>query len=552
MQLTLWTYEGPPHVGAMRIATSMRDVHYVLHAPQGDTYADLLFTMIERRDRRPPVTYTTFQARDLGGDTANLVVSAVRDAYERFKPQALLVGDSCTAELIQDQSGALAMGMNLPVPVVPLELPAYSKKENWGASETFYHLVRALVGSAKRERPQRSAGQRPRANLLGPTALGFRSRDDVREVRALLESVGVDVHVVAPWDATPDQLRTLTDADFNVCLYPEIALTTASWLQRTQGMPFVRTVPIGVGATRDFLSEVGKIAGVDVSAALDAAHSRLPWYSRSVDSTYLTGKRVFIFADGTHAIAAARIARDELGFTVVGLGTYSREMAREVRDAAQLYGLEALISDDYLEVEQAIANAAPELVLGSQMERHIAKRLGLPCAVISGPFHVQDVPARHSPQMGWEGANVIFDTWVHPLMMGLEEHLIGMFREDFEFGEHGSHLGKAPARNAAREDDHASRDSGSYERALEPVFAAAGAATAADHEEEPGAPSPADAAVAASVGPVWTADGEKELKKIPFFVRKKARLNTERFAAERGIREIGVDTLYEAKAHYGK
>ncbi len=48
MQLTLWTYEGPTHVGAMRIASSMRDVHYVLHAPQGDTYADLLFTMIQR------------------------------------------------------------------------------------------------------------------------------------------------------------------------------------------------------------------------------------------------------------------------------------------------------------------------------------------------------------------------------------------------------------------------------------------------------------------------------------------------------------------------
>ena len=62
MELTLWTYEGPPHVGAMRIAASMKDIHYVLHAPQGDTYADLLFTMIERRGQRPPVTYTTFQA----------------------------------------------------------------------------------------------------------------------------------------------------------------------------------------------------------------------------------------------------------------------------------------------------------------------------------------------------------------------------------------------------------------------------------------------------------------------------------------------------------
>jgi hypothetical protein len=57
MQLTLWTYEGPPHIGAMRVATGMRGVHYVLHAPQGDTYADLLFTMIERRSasaRRSP------------------------------------------------------------------------------------------------------------------------------------------------------------------------------------------------------------------------------------------------------------------------------------------------------------------------------------------------------------------------------------------------------------------------------------------------------------------------------------------------------------------
>ena len=80
MQLTVWTYEGPPHVGAMRIATAMQGVHYVLHAPQGDTYADLLFTMIERRVGRPPVTYTTFQARDLGGDTAELFKSSARDA----------------------------------------------------------------------------------------------------------------------------------------------------------------------------------------------------------------------------------------------------------------------------------------------------------------------------------------------------------------------------------------------------------------------------------------------------------------------------------------
>lgn len=116
MQLTLWTYEGPPHIGAMRIATALQDVHYVLHAPQGDTYADLLFTMIERLPRRPPVTYTTFQARDLGGDTAQLFKDAVAQANARFAPKAMLVGASCTAELIQDDPGGLAQALALDIP----------------------------------------------------------------------------------------------------------------------------------------------------------------------------------------------------------------------------------------------------------------------------------------------------------------------------------------------------------------------------------------------------------------------------------------------------
>src|SRR6056297_3624739 len=172
MKLTVWTYEGPPHVGAMRVATAMKGLHYVLHAPQGDTYADLLFTMIERRDHRPPVTFTTFQARDLGADTADLFKQSCQDAYDRFKPQALIVGASCTAELIQDDPGGLAETMGLPVPVIALELPSYSRKENFGTDETFFQLVRTLARPMERT-------ARPSCNILGPTGLGFRHRDDV-------------------------------------------------------------------------------------------------------------------------------------------------------------------------------------------------------------------------------------------------------------------------------------------------------------------------------------------------------------------------------------
>jgi light-independent protochlorophyllide reductase subunit B len=114
--------------------------------------------------------------------------------------------------------------------------------------------------------------------------------------------------------------------------------------------------------------------------------------------------------------------------------------------------------------------------------------------------------------MGWEGANVIFDAWVHPLMMGLEEHLIGMFRHDFEFVDgHRSHLGEG------------------------------GPTTTPSPQAEP-----------ALAGLQWSPEGEAELSKIPFFVRGKVRKNTEAFARERGLAVIDSEALYEAKAHFSR
>ncbi|WP_298360925.1 ferredoxin:protochlorophyllide reductase (ATP-dependent) subunit B [uncultured Litoreibacter sp.] len=510
MKLTVWTYEGPPHVGAMRVATGMKGLHYVLHAPQGDTYADLLFTMIERRDHRPPVTYTTFQARDLGSDTAGLFKTSCQDAYDRFQPEAIIVGASCTAELIQDDPGGLAETMGLPIPVIPLELPSYQRKENFGADETFFQIVRHLAKPMDKT-------ERVTCNILGPTALGFRHRDDIQEITNLLYELGVEVNVTAPMTATPSDIAKMGQAHFNVLLYPETGEQAARYCERTFGQPYTKIVPIGTGATHDFIAEIRELTGS--TAELDTDRLRQTWWSRSVDSTYLTGKRVFIFGDGTHVKAAARIARDEMGFEVAGMGCYNREYARDIRATAKDYGVEALITDDYLEVEKAIEAQQPEMILGTQMERHIGKRLGIPCAVISAPVHVQDFPARYSPQMGFEGANVIFDTWIHPLVMGLEEHLLHMFRDDFEFHDeagpshHGGHAPKPLQEPKAAK--------------LEPV-------------------APANDNV------VWLADAEKELKKIPFFVRGKARRNTETYATQKGLAEISLDTLYEAKAHYAR
>jgi len=118
-------------------------------------------------------------------------------------------------------------------------------------------------------------------------------------------------------------------------------------------------------------------------------------------------------------------------------------------------------------------------------------------------------------------------------MMGLEEHLIGMFRGDSEFHEDAapSHLG-----GVRRE----VRAAPTPPTETPPTQAAA-----------PTPDTPSDPTAAAWVA-TWQADAERELKKIPFFVRGKARRNTERYAAEKQLAMITVDTLYDAKAHFSR
>jgi light-independent protochlorophyllide reductase subunit B len=150
--------------------------------------------------------------------------------------------------------------------------------------------------------------------------------------------------------------------------------------------------------------------------------------------------------------------------------------------------------------------------------------------------------------MGFEGANVIFDTWVHPLMMGLEEHLIMMFREDFEFNSNvpASHLGHG---GGAQATINRAPESPAYFETEVPVI------HQEQHDqqekltthEQPITPQTSIDGPAA-----WSADALKELGKIPFFVRGKARRNTEKYASEQGMQQITLETLYDAKAYYSR
>ncbi len=54
MKLAYWMYAGPAHIGTLRVASSFKNVHAIMHAPLGDDYFNVMRSMLEReRDFTP-------------------------------------------------------------------------------------------------------------------------------------------------------------------------------------------------------------------------------------------------------------------------------------------------------------------------------------------------------------------------------------------------------------------------------------------------------------------------------------------------------------------
>jgi light-independent protochlorophyllide reductase subunit B len=231
--------------------------------------------------------------------------------------------------------------MGLPVPVIALDLPSYQRKENFGATRPSCRSPRA---------GQADGAHRPvSCNILGPTGLGFRHRDDVAEITALLEEMGIAVNVAAPMGAAPPTSPAWGPRISTCCSTPKPPNPPRAGCEKTFGQPWTKHHPHR-HPRHPRLHRRGARA-CRARPPPDESRLRQPWWSASVDSTYLTGKRVFIFGDATHVMAAARVARDEMGFEVVRPGLLQPRIRPPDARLAKEFGLEALITDDYLEVE---------------------------------------------------------------------------------------------------------------------------------------------------------------------------------------------------------
>jgi light-independent protochlorophyllide reductase subunit B len=507
MKLAYWMYAGPAHIGTLRIASSFKNVHAIMHAPLGDDYFNVMRSMLERERDFTPVTASIVDRHVLARGSQEKVVDNITRKDQEERPDLIVLTPTCTSSILQEdlQNFVDRASIETQGDVLLADVNHYRVNELQAADRTLHQIVEFYLEKARKkgELPQQKT-EKPSVNIIGITTLGFHNQHDCTELKRLMADLGIEVNVVIPEGAVVSELKNLPRAWFNLVPYREVGLMTAKYLQAEFGIPCVDITPMGVVETARCIRAIQKClneqgATVDYEPFINHQTlyvSQAAWFSRSIDCQNLTGKKAVVFGDNTHAAAITKILSREMGIHVVWAGTYCKYDADWFREQVSEYCDEVLITDDNGAIGDAIARVEPAAIFGTQMERHVGKRLDIPCGVIAAPIHIQNFPIGYKPFMGYEGTNQITDLIYNSFTLGMEDHLLEIF---------GGHDTKEVITKGISADSDLN----------------------------------------------WTKDAIAELNKVPGFVRGKVKRNTEKFARERGMTEITIEVMYAAKEAVG-
>jgi light-independent protochlorophyllide reductase subunit B len=525
MKLAYWMYAGPAHIGTLRVASSFKNVHAIMHAPLGDDYFNVMRSMLERERDFTPVTASIVDRHVLARGSQEKVVENITRKDKEDNPDLILLTPTCTSSILQEdlQNFVDRAILSSKSDVILADVNHYRVNELQAADRTLEQIVRFYLEKAKKDGMNSNPLQKtekPSANIIGVFTLGFHNQHDCRELKRLLNDLQIEVNEIIPEGGSVGNIKNLPRAWFNLVPYREVGLMTAVYLQKEFNMPYVATTPMGLVDTANCIREIQEILNTislaeETSSSVIAPSegskiwnfepyiekqtiflSQAAWFSRSIDCQNLTGKKAVVFGDATHAASMTKILSREMGINVVCAGTYCRHDADWFREQVIGFCDQVLITDDHTQVGDMIAKLEPAAIFGTQMERHVGKRLEIPCGVISAPVHIQNFPLGYRPFLGYEGANQIADLVYNSFNLGMEDHLLSIF---------GGHDSKEVITKSLSTDTEFN----------------------------------------------WAVDAQKELSSIPGFVRNKVKRNTEKYARQKGINIITIEVMYAAKESAG-
>ena len=162
MKLAYWMYAGPAHLGTLRVASSFKNVHAIMHAPLGDDYFNVMRSMLERERDFTPVTASIVDRHVLARGSQEKVVDNITRKDKEEKPDLIVLTPTCTSSILQEdlQNFVGRASSESRCDVILADVNHYRVNEIQAADRTLEQIVRFYLEKLKPEnlRPEVEQG----------------------------------------------------------------------------------------------------------------------------------------------------------------------------------------------------------------------------------------------------------------------------------------------------------------------------------------------------------------------------------------------------------
>ncbi|OGN86990.1 MAG: nitrogenase associated protein [Chloroflexi bacterium RBG_13_46_9] len=371
--------------GAAQTALGVKGCCVIAHSPQG-CYG-LVNAAFGWQDA--DYTETTIMSTKLcedeivhgGEDVLNRTILQAQE----MKPPVLFVISACGPEIVGDDITSVCEDVRPQVnfEIVPIRAPGFKGDQNDGIDIALEALLKKLVPM---EQPKAQGGIyliAPHANS-NPTWMG-----DLNWVKGILEQLGIKKVISLTHNTSLSDFQNVASADGCIVLSHDAGQKAADFLCSKYGIKqFCRNLPLPIGFTntRRWLLELGdKLGAKPIAQKLADDGEKMvveQCRRKGLEQFFMHRAPAAIVADATVGIPLLHFIAEDLEMVpkLVCLRSCLPEakgiLERELKELN--FNPKVIHKADVYQSKMSLAETRPEIVFGSNIERHAVEDLDIP------------------------------------------------------------------------------------------------------------------------------------------------------------------------------